>query len=133
MNPADVIGYVLLGGLLLFSLVAATLAQGKLDDPADNSVVYLDQLPSIVQLTGEGRWLVRIYRQSGNIHSEAEVVGSAQSAFNAALSTFRRARIDAVGVPENGPDRLRFGRLYHNHRGSNEGNKVGRAEIERLA
>lgn len=132
MNPADVIGYVLIGLLLLGSLVAATASQGKLEDPSDTSVVYLEQLPSVAKLQGEGHWLVRIYRQSGNVHSEGEINGDASRALAAALSTFRRAKIDAVGVPENTETKLRFARLYHSHRGSNEGKKVGSAHIERL-
>lgn len=133
MNPADLIGYVLLGLLILVGLVAVSQAQGKLDDPNESSVVYLDQLTTVAKLSGQGHWLVRICRQSGNVHSESELVGSASTALNAAISTFRRAKIEAVGVSENGPSKLRMARLYHNHRGSNEGKKVGSAEIIRLA
>lgn len=133
MNPADVIGYVLVGLLMLVILVAYTQAQERLENPADTSVVYLEQLPSVANLTGEGHWLVRIIRQSGNVHSEHEVTGGASAALGVALTTFRRAKIDAVGVQENGESRLRFARLFHNHRGSNEGKKVGAAEVIRLS
>jgi hypothetical protein len=132
MNPAEVVGYVLLGGLLLVSLWVISASQAKLEEPQDTNVVYLDQLPTIAKLNGQARWFVRIYRQSGNINSESEVTGDAGAALRVAMSTFRRARIDAIGVPENGENRLRFGRLYRSHRGSSEGKKVGSAEIIRI-
>ena len=68
-------------------------------------------------------------RQSGNVHAEHVVTGSAQQALASALSTFRRAKIDAVHVGQNSETELRIARLYHDHRGSNEGKKVGKAVI----
>jgi len=132
MNPADIIGYVLIGVLLLATFIGYAVAEGKLDDPNDTTVIHLERLPGVAKLTGNGRWLVRIIRQSGNVHSESEITGDASAAVSAALATFRRAKIGEIGIPENTESKLRFGRLYHNHRGSNEGKKVGSAHIERL-
>lgn len=104
-------------------------AQAALDDPNNKKVVYLDQLPSVTELQGRGLWSITIIRQSGNFHSSKEVHGDAAAALAAAVSTFRRAKIDGIGIIKNETAELHFGRLFHNHRGSNEGKKVGQAIV----
>jgi len=119
----------LLVGLLLISWWAMSESHKRLNDPNDDRVLLLDQLPSKITLFAHGVYRVIILRQSGNIHAEHIVTGTAQQALATAMATFRRAKIDAVHVGTNTETELRIGRLYHDHRGSNEGKKVGKATI----
>lgn len=126
----------LIVGLLLVSWWAMNESHRRLDDPNDDRTLHLDQLPGKVALAAFGIFRVTIYRQSGNVHAEKIVNGSAQDALATALATFRRAKIDAVHVGANTETELKIGRLYHDHRGRNEGKKVGKAHItliERIA
>lgn len=132
MNIADVIGWVLVCGMLLASFMAIATSQERLGDPGDNTAVFLEQLPSVSKLQGNAVWRVLIYRQSGNVHSEKHVRGNASTALATALSAFRRAKIDAVHVPINDASRIVFTRPYHDHRGTKEGRKVSRADISRI-
>jgi hypothetical protein len=119
----------LIVGLLLVSWWAMSESHRRLDDPNDDRTLHLDQLPGKVALAAFGIFRVTIYRQSGNVHAEKIVTGSAQDALATALATFRRAKIDAVHVGANNETELKIGRLYHDHRGRNEGKKVGKAHI----
>jgi hypothetical protein len=119
----------LIAGLFFVSWWAMSESHKRLDDPADDRTVYLDRLRPILKLAPFGVYRITILRQSGNVHAEHLVTGSAQQALASALSTFRRAKIDAVHVGENSESELRIARLYHDHRGSNEGKKVGKAVI----
>ncbi len=133
---ADTIEWIIFGpilvGLFLFSWWAMQESHGRLDDPNDDRTLYLDQLPGKLALTPFGTYRVTILRQSGNVHAEHIVTGSAQDALAAALATFRRAKIPAVHVGANSETELRIGRLYHDHRGKAEGKKVGAAHIALL-
>lgn len=119
----------LIVGLLLVSWWATTESHRRLDDPDEDRTLHLGQLPGKLALAPFGIFRVVIYRQSGNIHAEKIVTGTAQDALGVAMTTFRRAKIDAVHVGANSPTELRIGRLYHDHRGSAEGKKVGKAHI----
>lgn len=126
----------LIVGLLLVSWWAVNESHRRLDDPNDDRTLHLEQLPGKLALAGFGIFRVVIYRQSGNVHAEKIVTGTAQDALAVALATFRRAKIDAVHVGANTDAELRIGRLYHDHRGRAEGKKVGKAHItliERIA
>lgn len=131
-NGADIVGYVLLGGLMLVSLLAVLASEDALKDPNNKKIVYLEQLPSLALLAGFGEWQVVIYRQSGNVHSAMSVRGDAGFAIQTAMTTMRRAKIEAIAIQVNEEGRLKFVRLFHNHRGRNEGKKVGGAEIKRV-
>jgi len=130
---AKTIEWIIAAPLLLLLLGvrwwAVEESKRRLDDPNDNRTVFIDQLPGMVALYAQGVFRVTIFRQSGNIHAEKIITGSAQEALRVALATFRRANIHAVHVGENSDGELRIGRLYHDHRGSNEGKKVGKATI----
>lgn len=119
----------LIVGLLLVSWWAMSESHRRLDDPNDDRTLHLDQLPGKLALAASGIFRVTIYRQSGNVHTEKIVTGSAQDALATALSTFRRAKIDAVHIGANSETELKISRLYHDHRGRNEGKKVGKAHI----
>jgi hypothetical protein len=129
VNPFEILGAILLVGLLVVTLIATLEAEEQLENPDNKSIVYLHQLQDIAEIKGYGIWLVRVYRQSGNIHSENKIVGEASLALRAAITTFKRAKIDSVGIRDNLEHYLHFGRLFHSHRGSNEGKKVGSVEV----
>lgn len=116
-------------GLLLISWWATTQSENRLNDPTDDRTVYLDQLPHKLALFAYGIYKVTIFRQSGNIHAEQIVTGTAEQALSGALATLRRAKIDAVHILMNNEKELHVSRLFHDHRGSNEGRKVGRVTI----
>lgn len=130
---AKTIEWVIFGpliiGLLIVSWWAMSESHNRLNDPSDDCTVYLDRLREILKLAPFGVYRVTILRQSGNVHAEHVVTGSAQQALSTALATLRRAKIDAVHVGANNETEFRIGRLYHDHRGSNEGKKVGKAMI----
>lgn len=123
-------------GLLLASWWAVNESHRRLDDPNDDRTLHLEQLPGKLALAAHGIFRVVVYRQSGNVHAEKIVTGTAQDALAVAMATFRRAKIDAVHVGANSEAELRIARLYHDHRGRAEGKKVGKAHItliERIA
>lgn len=128
-----VIGLVMMGGLALVYWLVVEESHKRLDDPDDDRTVWLDQLPNKVALAPHGTYRVTVLRQSGNVHAERVVTGTAQDALKVALATFRRARVQAVHVGRNLPHELSFGRMYHDHRGKSEGKKIGRAVIAVLA
>lgn len=119
-------------GMLIVSWWATSESHRRLKNPDDDRTVHLDRLCQILRLAPHGTYRVTILRQSGNVHSERVVTGVAAEALQVALATLRRAGIDAVHVGENSEIGLRVGRLYHDHRGSKEGRKVGKAHIELL-
>lgn len=131
---AKTIEWIIFGPLIVGMLIAgwwaAEESHRRLDDPNDDRTLFLDQLPGKLALHPQGLYRVTIFRQSGNVHAEDLIVGTAQEALARALATFRRAKIEAVHVASNSDTELLIGRLYHDHRGSNEGKKVGRAQIQ---
>lgn len=123
------VGLALMGILALVYWLSIEESHKRLDDPDDDRTLWLDQLPEKIALAPAGTYRVTVLRQSGNVHAERVVTGSAQDALKVALATFRRAKIDAVHVGRNTRQELSFGRMYHDHRGKAEGKKVGRAVI----
>ena len=119
----------LIVGMILFSWWAMQESHARLDDPNDDRTLYLEQLPGKLALSPFGTYRVTMLRQSGNVHAEHIVTGTAQDALATAMATLRRAQILAVHVGANSETELRIGRLYHDHRGRNEGKKVGGAHI----
>ncbi|MGW8188990.1 hypothetical protein [Sphingomonas hankookensis] len=123
------VGLALMGVLALVYWLSIEESHKRLDDHEDDRTLWLDQLPEKIALAPAGTYRVTVLRQSGNVHAERVVTGSAQDALKVALATFRRAKIDAVHVGRNTRQELSFGRMYHDHRGKAEGKKVGRAVI----
>lgn len=123
------VGLALMGVLALVYWLSIEESHKRLNDPEDDRTLWLDQLPDRIALAPAGTYRVTVLRQSGNVHAERLVTGSAQDALKVALATFRRARIDAVHVGRNTRQEFSFGRIYHDHRGKAEGKKVGRAVI----
>ena len=121
-----------LGVVAIFAFIMWLIhenTQAALDDPGNKKAIYLDQLGSVSELRGRGRWSITIIRQSGDFYSSKEVYGDADAALAAAVTSFRRAKIDGIGIIKNSATELHFGRLFHNHRGSNEGKKIGQAIV----
>ena len=123
-------------GLMVIGLIFKSLMdEQKLVDPSDNSVVGLDELEQIIELIAASKFEVTIWRQSGEIHKseiwETRDASSVSSVhvLNKVLTTFRRAKIDAVAVIQNTNLQFSFRRLHYSHAGRKEGRKIYRAEI----
>ncbi|MFE8073462.1 hypothetical protein QQM79_20590 [Marinobacteraceae bacterium S3BR75-40.1] len=133
MESTDVIGLLILGGLLVASFIAMLNQQQKLDDPNNTEVVYLDQLLDICAMRGLGNFRLRIFRQSGNLQKNDQYFDNADKAIKAAITTFKRAKIDYVVITANEAPHFNFRRPYHHHGGKAEGKKVGSVEITKMA
>ena len=129
MSPPEIIAGVVLAACVVFSIVRMFVIEWRLRNPNDNSVVYLHQVEGIAFMSENGPFLVRTYRQSGNLQQGDRFADDARSAISAAVSTFRRAKIDYVVVSKNTPSALKLVRPFHCHRGRAEGKKVGWIEI----
>ncbi|WP_130203235.1 hypothetical protein [Pseudidiomarina tainanensis] len=103
-----------------------------LDDPNDDSVLALDELVGKSKLESGGEYLVRIHRQSGNLQKDDQLFSSPEAAIKAAVSTFRRAKIEFAVMEENSSAEMRFRRPHYHHGGAAEGKKVGRARIFKI-
>lgn len=122
-------------GLLVIAAVgfaSMSAKQKAADDPANKDVVYLDQIFEVANLDDASKYLVIIYRQSGNIQQKDKIYSSANDAIKAAITTFKRAKIPFVSITENSVDRLSFSRPWHSHKGASEGRKVGSVLIARM-
>ena len=92
----------------------------------------LEKLPEICRLYDSAdRYVVRVYRQSGNIYRDDRFFESRVDALSAAISTLRRSRRNSVIVQDN---KLTIFAIQgmHNARGRQEGKKVGRVEIHAI-
>ncbi|MBD3667197.1 MAG: hypothetical protein HUJ16_04520 [Kangiella sp.] len=132
MEPDQIIGLV--GGviLIIISWVVTSKRERQLDDPDDDSVIYLDELKNKAKLQKGGKYLVRVLRQSGNLQKADQTLPSAEQAIGKVISTFKRARIEYVILEKNTETELFFRRPYYSHGGSAEGKKVGSAEIYKV-
>ncbi|MGY0564450.1 MAG: hypothetical protein ACW7DQ_13335 [Paraglaciecola chathamensis] len=125
-------------GLILSVIMAiitwATIFKREqhLDDPNDDSVVYLDQLVATSTLQCGGKYLLRVLRQSGNLQKDDQVFDTHEAAIKAAISTFKRAKIEYAFITKNTNVEFFFRRPYHHHGGSAEGKKVGSIEIYKI-
>jgi len=129
----EIVITIILGVILILITCAVSAGKEKqLDDPDDDSVVYLDQLESTSNLQLGGKYLVRILRQSGNLQKEDQYFNSPTLAIKTAITTFKRAKIDFVLISKNSEVELFFRRTYHHHGGSAEGKKVGAVEIYKV-
>ncbi|MCR9189758.1 MAG: hypothetical protein NXH96_13295 [Alteromonadaceae bacterium] len=133
MESAEVIALVVLVGLMVAGFIAMLNHQQKLDDPDNTEVVYLDQLIEICAIRGLGNFRLRILRQSGNPQKDDQYFDNADKAIKAAVTTFKRAKIDYVVITANEAPHFNFRRPYHHHGGKAEGKKVGSVEITRMS
>ena len=132
MDSIEIIPWILMGFLVIAVFVVMVNQEQKLEDPNNTEVVYLHQLRDVYLAEGPGTFCLRIFRQSGNLQQEERVFGSIDGAIKAAVATFKRAKIEYVVITENSEDGFNFRRPFHDHRGQNEGKKVGSVEIFRV-
>jgi len=134
-SPDQILGIILLVGVIVIAFFKMTFDAQKLNDPNDTSVVYLDQIASVAKLKAASAFGLRIYRQSGYLQqddrefSEANGETDPSKVIAEAIKTFRRAKIDYVVIDQNTETILEFSRPYHDHRGVKEGKKVGSCVI----
>ncbi|EGQ7849997.1 hypothetical protein [Vibrio parahaemolyticus] len=89
----------------------------------------LDQVASMAKLTSNAEeYVVRVYRQSGNMHQDDRYANSKAQAISLAISTLRRAKKDVVRLNVNRSDKLSLHGMY-NAKGRQEGKKVGEVQI----
>ena len=132
-SPTEIIvACVLFLVLIVAGIIVSSNQEQKLKDPANKDVVYTGQLQKVARLKNPGSFVVRVIRQSGNLQQEDKIYTSAEEAIQAAVSTFKRAKIDFVCIKTNTETQLSFHRPSHDHRGSNEGKKVGAVAIVRM-
>lgn len=84
-------------------------------------------------MRGLGNFRLRILRQSGNPQKDDQYFDNADKAIKAAVTTFKRSKIDYVVITANEAPHFNFRRSYHHHRGKAEGKKVGSVEITRMS
>ena len=129
-NALTIIAVLVLGAI---GLVALIIRQKQLDDPNDDSVVYLSQLQDVVKLGTPGIYRVITYRQSGNIHKEHGDFANLNKALRVAQQTLKRAKIDAVSIWTNTTNKLEAHRAFRSDRSRQEGKRVGAVVIERVS
>lgn len=127
-----VLGLVI--ALIMGIVTWATISkrEEQLDDPDDDSIVYLDQILEMCSLQHDGKYLLRVLRQSGNLQKDDQIFDSHEAAIKNAISTFKRAKIDYAFISINTETEYFFRRPYHHHGGSAEGKKVGSIEIYKV-
>ena len=121
----EILGFFLLVVFVVFTWFYVYANQKSLNDPNDDSVLYTNEIINKAQLDPIGLYSLFIYRQSGGLYKEEKVCKYSHEALHEAVSTLSRANIEAVKILKNTNTELSVSRLYHNHRGSSEGKKVG--------
>ena len=129
MSDYELFGAWALAALLFAQLIRWGIIESRLRNPCDKSVVYLDEVPQISSLNGPGPFLIRVFRQSGNLQQDDRITDDSAQAIKAAIATLKRAGIDYVCVTKNNEAVLRLKRPYHSHRGRAEGKKVGSVDV----
>ena len=128
-----VFGILIAFVVTVISLIVSSNQQKKLEDPDDATVVELDDLQAVCMLQENGMYLLRTIRQSGNPQKDDQGFESAQKAVKAAITTFKRARIEYAIIVLNTETEFVIRRPYHSHRGRQESKKVGQVEIYKVA
>jgi|688.fasta_scaffold329904_1 hypothetical protein len=118
--------------LVVVMIVAAVCSQARLNDPNDKEAIHTHEIESVCKLAPNGIFRVSIIRQSGNLYKDPETIASREDSILRVSKTFERAKIDALWIHENTPERFKGWRLAHSDRGSAEGKKVGGFLIERI-
>jgi len=110
-------------GVIAFA--AIFWSQEKLDDPNNETFIYIDQIQDVGKLLPESDYDPVVWRQSGEIHSHSEFTMSREDALEYVLKTMKRAKIESVSVLENTEDEFTVRRSVQNARGRQEGKRVG--------
>lgn len=127
-----VIWVLVIAALALASYFSLRGTQARHENPADQTVVDFDQLPSLCRLRPDGLYVLFTLRQSGNEHQERRAFETIDAAIAAGISTMKRSGIPYVRIRNNTAERFEFGRPFHDSRGRAEGKKVGWVEIVRV-
>lgn len=122
-QDALVILAIIVFGVIVFA--AIFWSQEKLDDPNNETFIYIDQIQDVWKLLPEADYDPVVWRQSGEIHSHSEFTMSREDALEYVLKTMRRAKIESVSVLENTEDEFTVRRSVQNARGRQEGKRVG--------
>ncbi|MET1257189.1 hypothetical protein [Aliikangiella maris] len=127
-----IVGLIIAVAMAIVSWVTIYSRQRQLDDPSDDSVVYFYQLIDVCKLQPSGKYLLRVLRQRGNLQKDDQIFSSYESAIKAAVSTFKRAKIECAYITKNTEVEFFFRRPYCHHGGSAEGKKVGSVELYKI-
>jgi len=80
-------------GLFLVIAIAGMISyankQQALEDPDDDSAIHLDELVAKTNLQSGGEYLLRVYRQSGNLQKDDQIFDSPVAAIKNAVTTFK--------------------------------------------
>ena len=125
----DTLNLIVIGIIAVVAVIGLLIQQTRLEDPADQTVIYTHQLAELVKLTAGVPCVLAIYRQSGNLYSDPATHKDAAAAVAAALKTMNRAKIDSLQILSNAESKLEVRRAFLNHRGK-DGRKVGGFVIE---
>jgi len=128
MVGGEFLAFLLLVAVIVF---AAFYKEKSLSDPSNTETIYSEQMVD-VQSIRAGPVDVTLFRQSGNVYRELGVFGTVDEALDEIMKSFRRAKIDSVCVLQNTSTCFEIIRLHHNHRGSQEGKKLGGALVVTL-
>lgn len=121
------------GAIALIGVAITMAQQKKLEDPHDATVIDVDEIPTHSLLQEGGKYLVRTYRQSGELQKADQKYEQSAVGLKAIVTTLKRAKISHVVVEKNTSVEMYVRRPYHSHKGTNEGRKVGRIEIYKVA
>ena len=128
MAGSEFLVFFLIVAVIVF---AAFYKEKSLSDPSNTETIYSEQMVD-VQSIRKGPVEVVLFRQSGNIYRELGVFGTVDEALDGIMKSFRRAKIESVCVLQNTPTCFEVIRLHRNHRGSQEGKKLGGALVVAL-
>lgn len=131
ITVAGVIGGIAALALWAMSRPAPGTREEKLLNNNEDNLFDIEEVAAQCRLTREGLFILRTFRQSGNPHQEDRVYTECDAAVRAALSTFKRAKIDLVVIMDNTNDEFSFRRAVPDFRGRSEGKKVRWVEIHR--
>lgn len=122
-QDALVILAIVVFGVIVFA--AIFWSQEKLDDPNNETFIYIEQIQDVWKLLPEADYDPVVWRQSGEIHSHSEFTMSREDALEYVLKAMKRAKIESVSVLENTEDEFTVRRSVQNARGRQEGKRVG--------
>ena len=137
MSSAGFIGSIVGAVFLLILYLTSRPEKGSREaafiTTQETKIIGLEEVASLSQLASSGTFVVRTFRQSGNPHQDDRSFNAADPALQAALSTFRRSKIECIVIVANSPAELTIRRPWHDHKGRSEGKKVGWIEIHRVS
>lgn len=126
---ASVVGAIVAIAIAIGTRPKPGSREHKLVNRADQVHCGLDELSTYCKLPEEGVFVLKTYRQSQSPHQEDRVFGSRALALKAAVSTFKRAKIEHVAVMDSTASEFSFQRSMPDYTGRHEGRKVRWIEI----